>query len=299
MLSKLVQFILFALFLLFMFGGSLFFRSGSSIISRASSADFRKSIRADSLYSIEAISGFLSVIVDEAESIKEQMEVNTAKCQLLRIGGLKRISSSQILAPLAIKEGMELSADQIRSLLSHLSSYAWIDHFKVEHKMLPQRISINVKESEPWLVVEYQGRSWLVSTKGELLEPLTSLDNPDLIREAGLLPRLYGIDPPENEQTYLSSVNERLRYASRMLDFVDLSGGLPFSWNSIHLLPLGAIMVEPDSGKPAERVYFRVHSLDEASSMLLQLENVLRDIDERGEKASEIDLRFSGQVVVR
>lgn len=269
------------------------------MVSRINSSKFREALGSEAIYSSKAIGLFLPIISDELDRVREQMTANTVRCQLSRIGGLSRISSTQILSPIGLIEGMELTKEQVNDLMSQLRLYPWVESFTVKREMLPQRLIVEVKEAQPWLVVEYDNRSWLVSTKGELLEPLTALENSELIKEAGMLPRLYGIEPPLDEQTYLSSINERLKYASRVLEFIDLAGGLPFSFSSIQLLPLGVLMVEPESSKPVQKVFFKVHTLDEARTMLQRLGQILNDIQSKGEEAREIDLRFAGQGVVR
>lgn len=299
MLYRLSQIFLFILALLVLGVASFFLRCGETVMQRISSPHFQSSLPIGGIYTTEGISNLYELLDDEFDKLVDQLTSNTVYCQLGSIDGLSRIMSSDLLDPIGLKEGMELSREETTLLLERLDSYPWVQSYEVSTNVYPQRLSIKVKEAEPWFVAEYGGSSWLVSSKGILLDSLDTITNSKLIMEIGSLSRLYGLDKVDSEHTYLSSLNSRLKYVTRTLEFIDLAGGFPFSYDIIHLLPMGGILIEPNASDPCEKVYLKVHSLDEARDVLARYRATVEDISMRGEKAKEIDLRFASQVVVR
>jgi hypothetical protein len=252
-----------------------------------------------SIYSLEGTQIFASTILNELSQIKNEVIHNTFYYTVKGIHGLHRITPERLLSSLQIRVGERISQNKFKTLLMHLSSQPWVDEFSVTTSIFPQNIHVHVKEAVPWLVADYETTQWLVSTKGVLLDPLPSITDPSLILESGNLPRLYGLKSNGSEVSFLSSANERLRYSLKSLEYLELAGGFPFRYETIFLLPMGNLLVEPLESDMGDRVYFKVRSLQDAHYIISKYETVIDNIKSRGEKANEIDLCFNGQVIVR
>jgi hypothetical protein len=299
MLYKLLLVAIYSFFIIVFTAASFFVRSGSDILEHVFSAEVKNSITSKSIYSVEGTQIIMSKIIDEFQHIRNEVINNTFYYTIKDIRGLNRIPVERILSSLGIRIGERISQSTFDTLLLHLSSHPWIDEFSVSTSIFPQYVHVNVKEAQPWLVADYETTQWLVSTRGVLLDPLPSISDPSLILESGNLPRLYGLKDTGSEVSFLSSANERLRYSLKSLEYVELAGGFPFTYETIFLLPMGNLLVEPLESDMGERVYFTVLSLQDAHAVISKYETVIKDIKSRGEKANEIDLRFKGQVIVR
>ncbi len=215
--------------------------------------------------------------------------------------GAHYASVKELEALLSIKGNLQpfvwdvLSYDPIRLLESH----PWVKSARVEWKIFPLRLSIFVKEYDPWLVADYKNRSWLISKEGNLIVPLENIRNADLIIEIADLPRLGGLSLEESSFSSLKSPNTRFNYAVNLLKMLKATGELPFTVESYTLLPQGGLKVYPLEVNKYPVVLLRFTSFEEGKVLMKKVRAVLKDLSERGEKPGEVDFRFQNQAVVR
>lgn len=285
---------------------SLALRNFSDILSRGMNEHFS----AESIF---------NALKQESDFVSEQVVASTVYTSLDRIEGLKSLENSQVRDIFGIYEGMEIKPEILANLGAKIKASPWVESYTFSKQVFPQRLKINIVEAEPAFVAEYEGDSWIVSKKGVLIQPVREIVKPSLVMQVSELPRVYGIDPKEDNKSYLSSVYDRLSYILKNLEFVDLAGGFPFKYSSLSLINGGGIELEPVALEQAEleqvkleqraelsavrklpkKVLFQLRSLEEAQNMLSHLKTVLEDIRLRGETPEELDLRFKDQVVLR
>lgn len=288
-----LSFILYSIFFLILVSGALFLRNGDSLVQSLVKAKHE---------SPEGVPfrEFLDIFVSEARLVSEQVVVNATRYRVNSIEGLRFVSDKKFRQIFNCWEGVELSSGEVQVLKNKLGSYPWIRTYRVEKKFYPERINIEIEEEKPAFIADYLDVSWIVSDEGVLLEPSGEIDDPELAIELMKLPRLLNLEPGEEDgSTYLSSMNERLRYVIRNFQNIDLAGGFPFVVSSLTLVPGGGIRVETFDGSPASSILFEVRSLEEAKVLLGRLRVVLRDLKVRGESYKELDFRFQDQVIKR
>jgi len=273
--------------------GALFLRSGETIVDTIVKAHHQAD--GGGIFKV-----LFNVLVSEINLISEQVYVNALNSRLNSIEGLHLVSKKRLREVLGYSEGMELDSSELADLHSKLSSYPWIKSYVVEKNFYPERIKIVIEETKPGYIADYLGDPWLVSDNGVLLEPTSSIADPELSIELMKLPRIMNLEPDEADQnTYLSSFSDRLSYVIRSYDNIDLAGGFPFQVASLSLVPGGGIRVDTFDGDPAPSILVEIHSLAEAKAMLARLSAVTKDLKHRGETYSELDFRFRDQVIKR
>lgn len=243
----------------------------------------------------------MEAVIDEYTRVFEQVHVNIRYSSLDKIKGLDLVSQEKLLESVGLIEGMEINPSRYKLLFQHLQSFPWIEEYSVESSIFPKRIQITVKEAKPKFVIEYEGQSWLMSEKGVLLESLKTITNPELIMLSSSLPRLYDDDPHQlgQDQTTLKSTTQRIKTALTMLEYLELVGGLPFTYSAISIMSFGELAFEVSGDYPAKRVYLLARDIGEARSKKGQLEAMISDLQKRSETSEVIDLRFEGQAIVR
>lgn len=281
------------LFALILWVGALFLRSGETIIGAL--------VRAQHEPNGGNIAGeFVDILRSEIGLVSEQVYVNTINSRLNSIEGLNLISKKRLREMTGYSEGMELSSSQLDLLDVKFKSSPWIKSYSIIRSFYPNRMKIIIEEAKPGYIADYLGVSWLVSRQGVLLEPSSEIQEPELAVELMKLPRIMNLEPSEADQdTYLSSFNDRLSYVIRSYENIDLAGGFPFQVSSLTLVPGGGIRVDTFDGNPAPSLLVDIHSLAEARSLLARLDAVSRDLKQRGEVYAELDFRFKDQVVVK
>lgn len=283
----------YVLFSLLLAIGALFIRSGENIIRAMVMSGHEQGAES-------RISVFTGVFLSEVSSVLDQVYVNSVIARLDSINGLTRVSRARLLEATGFSEGMELDSSQLEVLKSKFSSYPWIKSFRIERNFYPERISITVEEAEPSFIADYLGASWIVSDEGVLLEPSSEIKEPKLSVELMNLPRILNLEPSGSDQdTYLSSFNERLIYVIRSYENIDLAGGFSFKISSLSLIEGGGIKVEPFDTSAVKSILVEIRSLEDARTMLTRLRAVMEDLKARGESFSELDFRFRDQVIKR
>lgn len=228
-----------------------------------------------------------------------QIEKNTFSLDVIEIEGTYRVSKEQLLEAADLIQPVPIQHASLEKRREAMEELPWISQASLSLKLSPLRLFISVKEEEPWVVAEYKGHSWLVSQQGVLLQTLDSILDSDLVLEASELPRVSGLDAREEGESYLRSSNARFEYALRLLEFLDLAGGIPFEVEEYTLLLDGALRVTAKDFANIPAVVFQIATLEDTRESIDKLNAVLDDLKERGERARSIDLRFRKQAVVR
>lgn len=179
-----------------------------------------------------------------------------------------------------------------------LKQSPWCESSKISLSLFPHKLTITIREAEPWLVAELRGASWLVSRTGNLLEPLSALSDPELVLEASQLPRLSGLSSGSSHSGWTEEADNFSR-AAHLVSLIELGGGAPFNVESFVYHSDGALELQADVGSGLPRVLFEAVSLEESEEKLRGLRAVLNDTKRRGELPSELDLRFSKRIISR
>ncbi len=223
---------------------------------------------------------------------------NIFRFEVTTVSHAYHVSKEEIRQTMA-EHGAYLFQSTPQSIRESLERMPWVEQARVKTRLYPLRLELEIKEAEPWLVAEYEGASWLVSSAGKLLQPLTTISDAELIVQASELARLDGLVPERGVESYLSSQNARFRYAVSVLRFFELGGGFPFAVERFTLEPHGALLVHPVDNARFPEVELIASSFEEAQSSLARLGAVLDDTGRRQERVKRIDLRFQNQAILR
>lgn len=233
-----------------------------------------------------------------------QFEANYAQFadDLLRYGeieivGNKRLTREQVLEA-AGASGKGFWEAVPEKLEQQLENTPWIESARVSVAVYPIRVRVEVQETEPWIVAHYEGRSWLVSRSGKLIQTLDGLASGALIVESSSLPRLTGMDFQPKEKSLLSSPNARFVYAVRLLHLLEDKRILPFQLELATLTAEGDLLLLPLDTSRFPEVLLSAEALEQGDTAR-ELRLVLADSRARGERVKRVDLRFADQAIVR
>lgn len=223
----------------------------------------------------------------------------------IQVIGSNRVSRKDILNCLKLSDAGQKSSRLVwlmplENFAEKLEEQPWIKSAELRWSIFPLRLFISLQEEEPWVIARYQGQSWLVSKDGDLLQSLEQLDDPNQVLEMSSLPRLEGLAFAEDEALrFFSSERERLNFAIKLVKLLDtkLRTKLPIS--VFTLLDDGSMILEPQDANRYPDMFLRFKTKKDLDELLARYFATLDDLDSRNEKASEIDLRFAQQVIVR
>ena len=187
------------------------------------------------------------------------------------------------------------------SLKDKLEQNPWVESARLNWHILPIRLSIQVKEADPWLVVEDGSNTWLVSRRGDLLSPLSSLSTQDLVLQVSELARLDGVTLPQAAVTDSGSQQkaDELATALRLLTLFERSFAELFRVERYRYRRAGELEIFPFDIHRYPKILFSAEDYRDARERIAQLKIVLDDLENRKEQARIVDLRFSAQAVVR
>ncbi|MCC6952899.1 MAG: hypothetical protein IT290_02150 [Deltaproteobacteria bacterium] len=245
------------------------------------------------------------VVTPEKPGILSYLSERT--CELFRtaflierpeIEGNYRLSSSSTRRMLGLSQPRWIWDLPLLDLATLFDESPWADGGVATLGMWPARLKLDVKEAEPWLVVQQGQSSWLFSRTERLLQPLSAIDEPELIMELAELPRLDGIQfAPAGEGTAKTESSLRFRSAVRMVRSLELAGGIPFPVSRYALLPDGGLRVESNRPQDPE-LKLAPTSFPDAVVQLRHLREVLADLRARNERVKSIDLRFDSRAIL-
>lgn len=187
-----------------------------------------------------------------------------------------------------------------RTVRAKLLTNPWIEDVSLEWRLLPTSLTVRVFEAKPFLVLTVgdldRDESWVISENGRPIAPLTSVLQPDLVMDVSSLARLQfnlsdgAIPASKSESVYRDSLRQVANfYAAR---------DLPFEVEAFSVLADGGLKLYPlEVGKfPTVNIYTK--NFAEMEKNLQRLGAILSDLENKGEKAVSIDLRYSNQAVV-
>lgn len=307
MFKLIFSYIFLIIFLSFIVITSFLMRGGYSYItSKKSSLEIikdRDDNNSSLVFTKNYISGVYSIFKEYFYKETQLIYYNTYAYKIKNIKGCRILNCNTLLENENISlnslDTLIISHSELEKLSKYLLSLSWIEDVVFEKTFFPHTVSISITEAKPWLVVDNGIDKWLVSKKGTILSSILNIDNPNLILETSILPRLFLEDNMDNSITNINSISDKINYVLKNLEYIDLAGGFPFEFNIINVLPMGGISLEPLDEKMGRKVFFKISSLDEARSILERYTKVINDIKSRDEIVKEIDLRFANQVIVR
>ncbi len=205
--------------------------------------------------------------------------------QAVTVQGLDRVTRQEILDRLSLKENATLFSVHPQELADRLAAHPWIK--TVEIRRVPfHELQVTVAERKPAAVVRTASGGLLTDDEGHVLSKVGGGDEPTL-------PLLTGID----SKGLLDGDPAARRATKAGVDLANLVAQT-----------LGG-RVEVDVGNPANlvasvrgvRFQFGRSPVDEQWERFRRIRPALRSVtfDEDGHGPSEIDLRYSGRVIVR
>lgn len=222
----------------------------------------------------------------------------------IQVVGNNRLQKDEILNHLKLsskhQNAWQLWLVPLENFADKLKEQPWIKSADISWFIFPLRMFISIQEEEPWIIASYQGESWLVSKEGNLLQPLERLASPDQVLEMSSLPRLEGLAFSEDEALrYFSSESERLNFAIKLVQLLDAKWHTKLPIAVFTLLDDGSMILEPQDASSYPNVFLRFKTKHELEELIDRYFATIEDLKSRNEKASEIDLRFAQQVIVR
>lgn len=226
---------------------------------------------------------------------------NILRVRLVEVRGANRFSAGQWETMLGFQGARWLWEAVQPGFGARLKRSPWCERAVLHWEIYPLRLTVDVTEAEPWLVAEFGQHSWLLSRRGQLLQPLESVTDQKLIVEISELPRLSagGDEGSPGAGGGLDAAGEKFHTALNRLKLIDEAGGFPFDVERFTMLNDGALQAEPLRSGEFPKVTFLANGKEGAFDTLRRLATVLDDLKKRGESASEVDLRFAKQAVVR
>lgn len=252
---------------------------------------------------VQSEPGKLRLIASELSNAF-QNGVSELSQNILRRGAIE-LSGNYYLSDDAIRDQLQFEQPEWfwqsspTEVEQRLIDLPWIRKASAHWQIYPLKLRVEVVEHEPWMVAEMASDSWLISHDGHLIVPLSQLHNPALILKASELARLDGLESQQQPQEVSSRADARFRYAIDILKLLELGGGMPFVVERYHLRQDRGLEVFPLEWQRYPRVIFGPEDFDDAQHKLSQLRVVLNDLEQRGESAELLDLRFNDQVVLR
>lgn len=227
----------------------------------------------------------------------EEAGANLFRYSRLAVRGNYRVSDDEILRRAALNDAPWMWQTSREEIERRVKENPWIESVSLEKSFFPLTLTVDVVEAEPWIIAEYDHRSWIVSRSGNLVQTLAAITDSDLILETTELPRLDGLQPQPLSGS-LSSANARFLFAVRSIKLLRSAGDLPFEVGRYRLLPAGGLVIHPADDATLPQIVLLVQTLDDAETALGRLKAVLADLSKRGERPRRIDLRFDRQVVI-
>jgi cell division protein FtsQ len=204
----------------------------------------------------------------------------------VEVVGLKRLPEAAVLAAARIEPGANLLTLDVDALGDRLEGVPGVRRAHVV-RHLPDRVVLAVEEREPYALVSVSGAGgglFWADAEGYLV-------GPERRPTAAPLPILSGVERPADRD---HPVGDRLATGLALLRAVQRAGGsLPRRISEIDLERAGGPALYTTDG-----ILVWV-GRDAWEERLARLDAVLGEIEERGEPAESVDLRFRDLVVWR
>jgi cell division protein FtsQ len=194
----------------------------------------------------------------------------------VEIAGLDRLSQKDLEPLIGVGPSVKLFEVDLGSLKERLLAHPWIKAVQIR-KSYPDTLAVRVIERNPVAVVEEGSRRILVDETGSALEVVESFSPPDRPVIQGVdLDAIRSGDPGQQSA---------FRSAMTILSVVEKA-------DRIRIGRSNEVTVERDG----YRIRFGEEDWIEKWKQFVSVQS---DIEKRKKPAQEVDLRFSGQVIVR
>jgi cell division protein FtsQ len=199
------------------------------------------------------------------------------------VDGVERLSEADVVAAARIEPGESLLALDPDAVVDRVEALAGVRRARVT-RHLPHRVVVTVEEREPYaLVVVGGGLAW-VDVDGRLVGPERRPVPPPLPVLSGVEPPAAGPDQP---------VGDRLRAGLAILRAIQRAGGrLSGRISEVDLAGAGPVLYT----REGVEVRLPAEGWDE---QLARFDGVLAELEDRGERAGLVDLRYRDLVVIR
>lgn len=248
---------------------------------------------------LSAIAGALK---ESRAFIRQKFELVAAsvfRVSDIELSGEYRLSADEIARGRLSTANVSLFAALSDKKAKELVNNPWIENVEVRRQVFPARVELKVREVEPWLVAQIGERRWVVSKRGELVQPLDAITNQNLMVDLSELPRLE-ILPGRNADN-LDNSELRFKNAVGQLKLLNAAGSFPYPISEYKVHDDGVMELIPEELERYPRVLLSVENFKNAETLISQLKSTLSEIARSAAplRVSEIDLRFAGQAVVR
>jgi hypothetical protein len=248
----------------------------------------------------EDIETFYSAFASRFQSRFWRLATEVFAYSEVEMRGNKRARPDELIKSAGLSRGRWFWENSVGDIVSRLESHPWVRSVQPQLRFYPLRLVLNVEEKEPWITAEFNNGVWVVDRSGELICPLSGIEDIDLLDQVSDLVLLRGLKHDETAglRSYFGSENAKYLHAVRSLRFIFDSANLPYSIAVASLKADGSLVLSPVS---AEKPEFRLKatSLEDTRESLENLSLILADLSKRGEKTKLIDLRFSGRAIVK
>lgn len=138
-----------------------------------------------------------SLIVSVYLIIGKDLELNLFVLKQVVFIGNKHLTDQELIEMANIKKGVNLMPISIKEICKNLMKSPWVKKVSVR-KELPDRLTIVIKEAEPFALLDMKGRFFIIDEQGKLLEEIQGNSVP-------FLP-VISSDPFKNREVFLESL---------------------------------------------------------------------------------------------
>lgn len=213
-----------------------------------------------------------------------------------KISGISKLSEAELSNYTGLKRGNWLWNYSFKDITKSLKQHPWVQSSDINLKFFPLHLYLKVVEKQPWITAEISEGVWVVDTSGELITPLSSVKDMNLLDRLSSLPALRGL-----RGNAFQSDNAKFSVATQSLKNIEASGfsELGFNVAVADLKPDGSLILTPVNQKLFPNIRLMAGDFDKVLESVRTFKLISRDLKTRDEKTNLIDLRFSGRAIVR
>lgn len=203
----------------------------------------------------------------------------------LEVDGLRYLDAQRVRTAAAVSPGDDLLSIDLAEVRQRVMRVPRIEDARVSRRGL-RGVRVQVRERVPALAVLH-GEPWEVDTSGVLLEPL----QPGVVADVPLLTGYDASRHPPGAQLRIAPVQRGLAWTATL---------------SHHALRLAGRVSEIDVSDPRLTRLVLIGGTRVVGSawpvsvrQLSGLRATLADLEQKGMRPAEVDLRFEGQIIIR
>jgi cell division septal protein FtsQ len=200
------------------------------------------------------------------------------------VDGVERLTEADVVAAARIEPGESLLALDPDAVVDRVEALPGVRRARVT-RHLPDRVVVTVEERAPYALIVVGGALAWVDVDGRLVGPERRPVPPPLPVLSGVEPPAAGPDQP---------VGDRLRAGLAVLRAIQRAGGR-----------LGGRISEVDLAGAGGPVLYTLEGVEVRlpaegwDEQLARFDGVLAELEDRGERAGLVDLRYRDLVVIR